>query len=220
MSQKPSLQTSPDGYRIGYARVSTEDQNLELQRNDLRQANCREIYEEKASGRNSERPELQACLKALRPGDTLVVWKLDRLGRSLPNLVSTVNDLAERGVAFESLTENIETGSPTGKLVFHIFAALADFERDLIRERTMAGLAAARRNGRIGGRPRKLQAKDVEWLRNAGDRISLRKAAAVLKVSKSTVHTYLKRAEDSPSGSRSKARLNDGDAGDRSPRAD
>src|SRR5690554_1519256 len=111
--------------RIGYARVSTDDQHLDLQRDALEQAGCAVIYEEAISGKNTARPELEQCRKALRAGDTLVVWRLDRLGRSLPDLVKIIADLEQRGVSFESLTENIETGSATGKLVFHIFGALA-----------------------------------------------------------------------------------------------
>lgn len=145
--------------RIGYARVSTEDQNLELQKDALK--DCETIYEEKASGRTMERPELASCLKALRAGDTLVVWRLDRLGRNLQDLIKTVTDLEKRGVAFESVTEKIETQSATGRLVFHLFSALAEFERNLTVERTKAGLAAARARGRKGGRPEKLTERDI-----------------------------------------------------------
>ena len=133
--------------RIGYARVSTDDQNLDLQRDALRQAGCSTIYEEAASGKSAARPELEQCRKALRPGDTLVVWRLDRLGRSLPDLVQ------------------IETGSAAGKLQFHVFAALAEFERGLIRERTRAGLDAARARGRSGGRKPKLDAKQIRHIK-------------------------------------------------------
>lgn len=138
--------------RIGYARVSTDDQNLDLQRDALLKAGCGTIYEEAASGKSADRPELEQCRKALRAGDTLVVWRLDRLGRSLQHLVQIVAELEQKGVAFESLTEKIETSSAAGKLVFHVFAALAEFERNLIRERTNAGLVAARARGRKGGR--------------------------------------------------------------------
>ena len=151
--------------KIGYARVSTDDQNLDLQRDALTKARCAEIYEEKASGKNAERVELDHCLRALRPGDSLSVWRLDRLGRSLPDLVRIVGDLESRGIAFESITEKIETGSAAGKLVFHVFAALAEFERNLIRERTHAGLTAARARGRTGGRKPKLDAKQVREIR-------------------------------------------------------
>lgn len=147
--------------KIGYARVSTDDQNLDLQRDALAVVKCDSIYEEKASGKNADRPELVQCLKALRTGDTLIVWRLDRLGRSLPDLVKIVADLEARGIGFESLQEKIDTGSAGGKLVFHVFAALAEFERNLIRERTKAGLAAARARGRKGGRKPKLDEKQL-----------------------------------------------------------
>ena len=151
--------------RLGYARLSTDDQTLDLQRDALTRAKCRQIYEEHASGRSPARPQLDACLKALREGDTLVIWRLDRLGRSLSDLIHLASELKSRSVEPESLTENIETRSPTGKLVFHVFAALAKFERNLIRERTLAGLQAARARGRKGGRPRKLQAKELKTIR-------------------------------------------------------
>jgi DNA invertase Pin-like site-specific DNA recombinase len=134
--------------RIGYARVSTDDQTLDLQRDALERAKCRKIYEEHASGKNTTRPELEACLRSLRAGDTLAVWRLDRLGRSLGNLIQLTNELQSRHIDLESLTEKLDTGSSTGKLVFHVFAALAEFERNLIRERTLAGLKAARARGR------------------------------------------------------------------------
>lgn len=151
--------------RIGYARVSTDDQNLDMQRDALTAAGCSVIYEETASGKGTARPELEQCRKALRPGDTLIVWRLDRLGRSLPDLVQIVAELEQKGIGFESITERIETGSAAGKLVFHVFAALAEFERNLIRERTNAGLAAARARGRAGGRKPKLDEKDVKEIR-------------------------------------------------------
>lgn len=147
--------------KIGYARVSTDDQNLNLQTDDLKVNGCETIYQEHASGKNTARPELENCLKALRTGDTLTVWRLDRLGRSFHDLTSIVNSLEARGVGFVSLTENIDTTSPTGRLVFHLFASLAEFERNLIRERTMAGLKAARARGKPSGRPKKLQGKDL-----------------------------------------------------------
>lgn len=152
-------------HRIGYARVSTDDQKLDLQRDALLAAGCSVIYEETASGKAAARPELEQCRKALRAGDTLVVWRLDRLGRSLHDLVQIVADLEQRGVHFESLSEKIETGSATGRLMLHVFAALAEFERNLIRERTVAGLAAARARGRAGGRKAKLDDKDVRAIR-------------------------------------------------------
>lgn len=144
--------------RIGYARVSTEDQTLDLQRDALKRAKCREIYQEQAAGKNTSRPQLEGCLKSLREGDTLVVWRLDRLGRNLADLVRLIGDLEQRKINFASLTEKIQTNSPAGRLVFHVFSALAEFERNLIRERTVAGLKAARARGRKGGRPAKLPA--------------------------------------------------------------
>ena len=151
--------------RIGYARVSTDDQTLDLQRDALKRARCREMYEEQAGGKNTGRPQLEGCLKSLREGDTLVVWRLDRLGRNLADLVKLIADLEQRKINFESLTEKIETNSPAGRLVFHVFAALAEFERNLIRERTVAGLKAARARGRAGGRPTKLSPREVKTIR-------------------------------------------------------
>ncbi len=147
--------------RIGYARVSTQDQRSELQLDALAVAGCEQVFHEKISGKDKDRPELETCLKVVRQGDTLVVWRLDRLGRSLKDLVEIVHALQERGIGFQSLTENIDTTNAGGKLVFHVFAALAEFERSLIRERTMAGLAAARARGRKGGRKSKLEKSDV-----------------------------------------------------------
>jgi DNA invertase Pin-like site-specific DNA recombinase len=141
---------------IGYARVSTGEQTLALQLDALTTAGCGKVYQETASGAKAERPVLADVLGYLRPGDTLVVWRLDRLGRSLKHLIEVVAGLAEQGIGFKSLTEQIDTTTPGGKLIFHVFGALAEFERDLIRERTHAGLAAARARGRLGGRPKKL----------------------------------------------------------------
>ncbi|AWN11153.1 recombinase family protein [Salmonella enterica subsp. enterica serovar Derby] len=179
--------------RIGYARVSTDDQHLDLQRDALMQAGCSVIYEEAASGKNAARPELEQCRKALRVGDTLVVWRLDRLGRSLPDLVQIVADLEQRGVGFESLTEKIETGSAAGKLVFHVFAALAEFERGLIRERTQAGLAAARARGRAGGRKPKLddqQVREIKALLRDPD-IQVAEVARRYGVSRTTLYKHV-----------------------------
>lgn len=178
--------------RIGYARVSTDDQHLDLQRDALKQAGCGLIYEEAASGKSAARPELEQCRKALRVGDTLVVWRLDRLGRSLPDLVHIVNDLEQRGVGFESLTEKIETGSAAGKLIFHVFAALAEFERGLIRERTHAGLTAARARGRVGGRKPKLgekQVREIKALLRDPD-IQVSEVARRYGVSRTTLYKY------------------------------
>jgi len=139
---------------IGYARVSTSDQNLELQLDALKEAGCRRVFEETASGANKARPQLRDALDFLRPGDTLVVWKLDRLARSVQHLIEIIEQLHKRGCGFRSLTEAIDTTTAGGRLIFHIFGALAEFERSIIRERTMAGLDAARARGRKGGRPR------------------------------------------------------------------
>jgi len=141
---------------IGYARVSTFDQTLALQQDALAAANCERVFTDTISGAKSDRPGLTEALDFLRPGDVLVVWRLDRLGRSLKMLIETLTLLSEQGIGFKSLTEQIDTTTPGGKLIFHVFGALAEFERDLIRERTQAGLAAARARGRKGGRPRKL----------------------------------------------------------------
>ncbi|GFE93597.1 recombinase family protein [Acetobacter persici] len=179
--------------RIGYARVSTDDQQLDLQRDALQQAGCGAIYEETASGKNAVRPELRQCQKALRAGDTLVVWRLDRLGRSLPDLVQIVTDLEQHGVQFESLTEKIETGSAAGKLIFHVFAALAEFERGLIRERTQAGLAAARARGRAGGRKPKLddqQVREIKVLLRDPD-IRVAEVARRYGVSRTTLYKHI-----------------------------
>lgn len=139
---------------IGYARVSTDDQNLSLQLDALKQAGCERIFKEKVSGAKTERPELLKLLDQAREGDTVTVWKLDRLGRSLKHLVETVSEFEKHNIGFRSLKESIDTTSATGKLIFHIFAALAEFERGMLQERTNAGLQAARARGRTGGRRR------------------------------------------------------------------
>jgi DNA invertase Pin-like site-specific DNA recombinase len=141
---------------IGYARVSTHEQTLNLQRDALEKAGCIKIFTDTASGAKTERIGLDEALNYVRKGDILVVWRLDRLGRSLPHLITTMTDLEERGIGFKSLTENIDTTTSGGKLIFHIFGALAEFERNLIRERTQAGLTAARARGKRGGRPKAL----------------------------------------------------------------
>ena len=151
--------------RIGYARVSTDDQLLDLQIDALERHGVETIYREHKSGKSGDRPELHNCLKALRTGDTLTVWRLDRLGRSLKDLIQTIHDLETRGIHFASITEKIDTTTPEGTLVFHVFAALAEFERSLIRERTRAGLQSARARGRVGGRPAKLTGKDLAMAR-------------------------------------------------------
>jgi DNA invertase Pin-like site-specific DNA recombinase len=181
--------------RIGYARVSTEDQNLDLQRDALTRAGCAQIYQEKASGKGSaaERPEWTHCLKALRPGDTLVVWRLDRLGRSLSDLVRIVSELEQQGVGFLSLTKNIETGNAAGKLIFHVFASLAEFERNLIRERTRAGLDAARARGRLGGRKPTLDAQQIHEIRALlrDPQVNVSDVARRYGVSRTTIYKHV-----------------------------
>ncbi len=148
---------------IGYARVSSQDQNLDLQTDALQRAGCEQLFVEKVTGSGTKaRPEWESCQHALRQGDTLIVWRLDRLGRSLKDLVDIIQRLNDRSVGFRSLTESIDTTSTGGKLIFHIFGALAEFEHSLIRERTKAGLAAARARGRKGGRRPKLSASDIK----------------------------------------------------------
>src|SRR5258708_14990009 len=150
---------------IGYGGVSKQEQHLELQLDKLREKGCSNIFTDKISGAKFEREQLEAALAFLRQGDTLVVWKLDRLGRSLPHLIKVVEDLKKRGIGFISLTENIDTTSPGGKLIFHFMGALAEFERDLIRERTLAGIEAARARGKTGGRKRKLNQQQIDLAR-------------------------------------------------------
>lgn len=146
---------------VGYARVSTQDQDPALQIDALKAAGCEKVFTEKASGAQRERPQLQAALDYMREGDTLVIWKLDRLARSLKQLIETVEGLAARGIGLRSLTEAIDTTTSGGKLIFHLFGALAEFERGVIRERTRAGLDAARARGRTGGRPPALSSDDL-----------------------------------------------------------
>lgn len=186
--------------QVGYARVSTRDQHLALQLDALRQAGCRQVYEEVISGARAERPVLQQALAHLREGDVLMIWKLDRLGRSLRHLIEVVTDLAQRGIGFKSLQENLDTTTSSGKLVFHMFGALAEFERDLIRERTQAGLVAARARGRLGGRPRGLSkqaeatALAAETLYREG-KLSVAQIAEKLSIAKSTLYVYLRHRE-------------------------
>lgn len=183
--------------RIGYARVSTKDQNLALQVDALKKANCDRVYEEVVSGAKADRPVLNDVLANLRAGDVLVIWKLDRLGRSLKNLVHLANDLLERKVGLISLNDPIDTTTPQGRLVFNIFASLAEFERDLIRERTQAGLDAARARGRKGGRPSGLSkqaqttAMAAETLYKEG-KLSIREICDQLHISKPTLYSYLR----------------------------
>lgn len=183
--------------KIGYARVSTRDQNLDLQIDALRQAGCEKIYREVASGARVERPVLEELLKTVRPQDVLVIWKLDRLGRSLKHLVELVAELMQREVGLQSLNDPVDTTTAQGRLGFNVFAALAEFERDLLRERTQAGLQAARARGRLGGRPKGLPAGArstacaAETLYREG-KLGVREIALQLGISKSTLYAYLR----------------------------
>lgn len=182
--------------RIGYARVSTVDQSPELQFQALTAAGCERVYGETASGDDAGRPELKRVLEdVLRDGDTLVVWKLDRLARSLKQLIETAETLQRRNIGLVSLTEHLDTTTPGGRLVFHVFGAIAEFERALIRERTAAGLAEARRRGRKGGRPRALAAEDVAVARalmSAAD-LPVRAVARRMGVSVATLYRHVGR---------------------------
>ncbi|WP_044150562.1 recombinase family protein [Phaeodactylibacter xiamenensis] len=183
--------------KIGYARVSTKDQNLSLQKDALQKEGCELIFEEKASGAKSDRPELRRMIDQLRKGDIVVIWKLDRLGRSLRDLVNLVTEIQDKGAGLKSLNDSIDTTTPQGKLTFHLFAALAEFERDIISERTKAGLESARARGRKGGRPKGLseQAKNkaiiAETLYREGD-FSVKQICQHLDIARSTFYKLLK----------------------------
>jgi DNA invertase Pin-like site-specific DNA recombinase len=181
---------------VGYARVSTQDQDPALQLDALKAVGCEKVFTEKLSGAQRERPQLRAALDYMRAGDTLVIWKLDRLARSLKQLIETVEDLADRGIGLRSLTESIDTGTNGGRLIFHIFAALAEFERGVIRERTRAGLDAARARGRLGGRPPALTAKDLAAAKALlrDPEISVEEIARRLGVAASTLYRHLPKA--------------------------
>lgn len=183
--------------KFGYARVSTKDQSLDLQRDALKRAGCTEIIEEKVSGTKEHRPKLKQLIERLREGDVVIVWKLDRLGRSLRELVLLIDKFQQIGVEFQSLEDHIDTTSPTGKLTFHIFAAMAEFERDLISQRTKAGLAAARSRGRKGGRPKGLSKKAQDKARLAESLYkekerSISEICDHLDISKPTLYRYLR----------------------------
>jgi DNA invertase Pin-like site-specific DNA recombinase len=174
---------------VGYGRVSTNDQNTDLQIDALRAAGCERIFLETMSSGKKDRPELTKALDYVRSGDTLVVWRLDRLARSLRQLIETVELLESRGIALKSITEAIDTSTPGGRLVFHVFGAIAEFERAIIRERTKAGVAAAKARGRAGGRPSKLTGERLDMakkLLSGGESIS--SVARTLNVSRATVH--------------------------------
>ncbi len=187
------------GHLVGYARVSTAEQDPALQLDVLGLAGCWRVFTDHASGSREDRPELAAALNCLRPGDTLVVWRLDRLGRSLQHLIDTVTGLADRRVGFRSVTEAIDTTTAGGQLVFHLFGALAEFERQLVRDRTLAGLAAATARGRVGGRPRTMTAAKLRLaraMRAQTPPMSLSAIATELGLTKSTVARNLRATDE------------------------
>jgi DNA invertase Pin-like site-specific DNA recombinase len=182
--------------QIGYARVSTQEQTLNLQRDALEKVGCNKIFTDTASGAKAERKGLDEALDYVRSGDTLVVWRLDRLGRSLPHLIATMTALEGQGIGFKSLTEHIDTTTSGGKLIFHIFGALAEFERNLIRERTTAGLTAARARGRKGGRPKALTGRKLTIAQDLYDRRHpIQEILQTLKVSRATLYRSIKTGE-------------------------
>ncbi len=177
---------------IGYARVSTQDQNLELQTDALIKAGCKKVFDDKMSGSRAQRPGLERALETLREGDTLVVWKLDRLGRSVKNLVDLVSDLHKQGVQFMSLTDAIDTGTPSGRFFFHVMASLAQMERELTVERTRAGLEIARQSGRRGGRKRQMTDSKIESAKQLlANGVSPREVATNLGVSVPTLYRWI-----------------------------
>lgn len=183
--------------KLGYARVSTRDQDLNLQLDALTAQGCQKIFQEKITGASKDRPELTRLLEQLREGDTVVIWKLDRLGRSLKDLVALVTEIQAKGAGLQSLNDSIDTTTPQGKLTFHLFAALAEFEREIIRERTMAGLQAARARGRKGGRPKGLSRK-AEHLAMIAEKfykegeLTVTEICQELSISRSTLYSYLR----------------------------
>jgi DNA invertase Pin-like site-specific DNA recombinase len=178
---------------IGYARVSTGEQNLDMQVDALQEAGCDKVFTDEVGGVKTERPGLQDALEYLREGDTLVVWRLDRLGRSLKDLIKKVEELQARNVGFHSLHESLDTANPSGKFQFHVFSALAEFERDLIRARTQAGLKAARARGRTGGRPREMTTEKVKMaVRLMKDtEVTINEICTTLGIARSTLYRYV-----------------------------
>lgn len=178
---------------IGYARVSTLDQSLDLQIDALNSIGCEKVFQEKITGAKLDRPELNEAINYARANDVLVVWKLDRLGRSLKDLLAIVSNLERRQIGLRSLHENIDTTTPTGKLIFHIFAALAEFEKDIIKERTNAGLVAAKARGRQGGRPKSLTEKQIALLKTLYEdkNTPISEIAKLLNISKKTIYNYI-----------------------------
>ncbi|ELV2652188.1 recombinase family protein [Staphylococcus pseudintermedius] len=185
--------------KIGYARVSTGLQNLNLQEDRLNAYGCEKIFSDHISGSKSKRPGLDKAIEFARSGDTIVVWRLDRLGRNMEDLITLVNELNERGVSFHNLEENItmDKSSSTGQLLFHLFAAFAEFERNLILERSSAGRIAARARGRYGGRPEKLNQKDLNLLKTLYDNgTPIKTIAEQWQVSRTTIYRYLNKLEE------------------------
>ena len=187
--------------KIGYARVSTHDQNLELQNDELEKVGCEKIFEEKISGKTKERPALKRMMEILREGDSVIVWKLDRLGRSLKDLIDLVADIQGKGADFISIKDSINTQTATGKFTFNIFASLAEFEREIIRERTMAGLTAAKARGRMGGRPKGLTKKGMDKAHSAlllynSKKKTVGEIAQELGLSRATCYRYIDAAKE------------------------
>lgn len=177
---------------VGYARISTSDQNLELQLSALKKVGCAKLYQDYLSGAKNNRPGLQLALEVLREGDTLVVWKLDRLGRTVKGLIDLVNQLHQKGIHFTSITDNVDTSTPSGRFFFHIMASLAQMERELIAERTKAGLAAAKAKGRVGGRKRKMTKSKIESAKKLLEAGTLPKDVAInLGVSIPTLYRWI-----------------------------
>lgn len=182
---------------IGYARISTSDQSTDLQRDALLAAGCSRIFSDEMSGARADRPGLKQALDYVREGDTLAVWRLDRVGRSVAHLIEVVGELERRGVALQSLTEQIDTSSPSGKLVFHVFSAIAEFERNLIRERVTAGLEAARKRGRIGGRPKVVdaaKARSIRAMKSQG--LTTSEILESAQISRATLFRFYKEEEE------------------------
>ena len=181
--------------KVGYARVSTADQHLRMQEDALKSAGCQEIFHDIASGTKTARPGLAEALAYLRDGDTIVVWKLDRLGRSIQHLIQTVKELSDKNIGFQSVQENIDTTTSGGKLIFHIFSALAEFEKDLIAERTKAGLKAARVRGKMGGRPPLLDNRQINRMIEMYDegKNTVAEICKIYDISRPSFYNYLKK---------------------------
>ena len=189
---RPRRRRAAGDQLIGYARVSTDDQNLALQLDALKQAGCRRVFRDVGSGSLSHRPELDACFQFLTAGDTLVVWRLDRLGRGLKHLIDAIEDLHDREIGFRSLTEQIDTTTSAGRLQFHIFGALAEFEKEIITERTRAGLAAARARGRLSGRPSLVTAEKLAAARTMrAQKHTMAEISTALGISRATLYRHL-----------------------------